>query len=296
MTELPGGDLLAAWYSGTREGHPDVAIICARRLRQNGIWTRPEVLVDTNGKSDGNPLLFTDAQGRVWLFYVTIQQHGWSTALPYFRCSEDGGNTWSDPCAFCDEPGTMFRCRPIRLGDGRLVLPAYDEKTWQGLCFLSDDEGNSWRPAEPISAPTGSIQPAVVELSDGSLLALLRTGGSGGYIWQSRSFDRGETWTPCDATQLFNPNSGIDMIRCTGGELVLAFNHSRSERTPLGVALSEDEGYSWPLRRMVESAPGEYSYPALLQSSSEELHLLYTWRRRKIRHVSFTLDDLRGNK
>ena len=36
---------------------------------------------------------------------------------------------------------------------------------------------------------------------------------------------------------------------------------------------------------MLESEPGEYSYPAVIQGADGLVHITYTWRRRRIKHV-----------
>lgn len=289
LTELPDGSLLAAWYSGLREGATDVAIMAARAERvgrtSSFAWSEPWVLHSTPLLSDGNPTLYTLDDGTVLLFFVTIQSKGWDTARAYTRRSTDGGRTWSEPQRFGDRDGIMFRSRPLRLTSGRLVLPAYDEVTWEGLPFLSDDDGQTWRQMAPMGAPEGCIQPALVELDDGSVLSYLRTGSRDGWIWQTRSTDRAETWSPCEPTSLPNPNAGLDMIRLMDGRLLLAYNPVHRGRERLAVALSADAGQTWE-RTDVEAEPGqEFSYPALLQDSGGRCHLLYTHRRESIKHV-----------
>ena len=36
---------------------------------------------------------------------------------------------------------------------------------------------------------------------------------------------------------------------------------------------------------MLESEPGEYSYPAVIQTSDGLVHVTYTWKRQRIKHV-----------
>jgi predicted neuraminidase len=90
-----------------------------------------------------------------------------------------------------------------------------------------------------------------------------------------------------------NPNAGTDMIRLISGNLLLAFNNSKTGRTPLSLAISEDGGASWKVVKDVESDPGEYSYPSLCQGSDGVIHLTYTFRRETIKHVGFIEDWLK---
>jgi predicted neuraminidase len=138
-----------------------------------------------------------------------------------------------------------------------------------------------------MRAPFGIIQPTIVPAADGRLLALMRTGGRGGLIWQSRSSDGGRTWEPPAPTPLPNPNAACDAVATPSGAIVLAFNNTPSGRCPLSVALSDDGGHTWPYCRAVETAGGEYSYPAIVYAGDGRLHLTYTYRRTHIKHVTF---------
>lgn len=290
VTELPGGDLLAAWYSGTREGAPDVGILAARYSA--GTWSTPIVLVDTPGLSDGNPTLFTAPDGSVILFYVTIQGRGWSSVLPFWKRSTDGARSWSSPKPFSDRRGLMFRSRPLVCSSGRIVLPAYDEITWRGLCLISDDGGQSWRTGGEIVGPDLCIQPAFLERPDGSLFAYLRSGGVHHYLWQSWSVDGGESWAPACSSEFPNPDSGLDLIRSQCGRWVLVCNPLYWQRHHLSLAISDNNAATW-WQIALECEPGaEFSYPQLLETRTGECHLLYTYKRRSIKHMSFRVADL----
>jgi predicted neuraminidase len=52
----------------------------------------------------------------------------------------------------------------------------------------------------------------------------------------------------------------------------------------LNVAVSRD-GLTWEAALVLESEPGEYSYPAVIQTSDGLVHVTYTWKRQRIKHV-----------
>ena len=45
------------------------------------------------------------------------------------------------------------------------------------------------------------------------------------------------------------------------------------------------DGKAWQSVRVLESDPGEYSYPAVIQTSDGLVHITYTWKRERIKHV-----------
>jgi predicted neuraminidase len=245
----------------------------------------------------------------MWLFYVIIDGlgprsllrrtvdsiapvFGWRRAQPFWQRSWDGGQTWESPRQIMEYPGLMFRSHPLVL-PGRIILPVYDENTWQSCMLLSDDDGHSWRLTRPISTPPGNIQPCLAPLSDGRLLAYLRTGGSGGWIWRTTSLDGGETWGTPTPTDIPNPNSGIDLLRLQSGKLALAYNPSDRLRTPLCVAIAGNDE-RWQAQRTMEEGRGEYSYPALFQAPDGIIHLVYTYKRQYIQHARFSESWLAG--
>lgn len=325
ITELPGGELYAVWYAGTGEGKPDVAIVASRLALGASAWSAIEVLVDPPGLPGGNPVVWHDGKGLLHHFYNIIKdpERGWDSAMLYWDRSEDGGLTWLGESPLDEQEGTMVRHRPLRLSDGRIILPAYDEQAWEGLCFISDDHGTTWRRGGRMARGRGAllpairasedrspyallrtgfrslihgtrcIQPAIIERSDGSLHALLRPRVRG-CAWESDSSDGGESWSACVPSALRNPNSGADLIRLRTGEVVACFNDSADKRTPLTVAVSLDEGHTWAGRHDLETEDARFSYPTLMQASDDLVHLVYTWKREGIMHTRMSPDWLRS--
>ncbi|MCK4324713.1 MAG: exo-alpha-sialidase [Armatimonadetes bacterium] len=296
LTALPDA-LFCVWYAGSAEAADDVAVMSACYDIGAGSWADPAVLVDTRGKGDGNTIAhFDDESDRLWLFHTVLQDGGWSSVLLYSRYSDDLGQTWSQSQLFDEEPGMMVRTGMVELASGRWVLPAYDEKSWDSFCYLSDNLGKTWMKGALMPSDAPLIQPAIVQLEDGHLLAYMRSGGQERCVWQSMSGDDGETWEICTATELRNPDSGLDMLRAQSGTLVLIFNNTAEGRSPLHVGLSDDHGMTWPVIEPLETGPGEYSYPSMLQSSDGLIHAVYTYRRQTIKHVAFDLEYVRTQK
>jgi predicted neuraminidase len=82
-----------------------------------------------------------------------------------------------------------------------------------------------------------------------------------------------------------NNNSGIDLARLRDGTLALAFNPVSGDwaaRTPLRLALSFDNGDTWPRHGDIETGPGEFSYPSVIADDGGGVAVVYTWKRRRI--------------
>lgn len=298
LTQTRGGALLCAFYAGDYEKAPNQAIFMAWGQPQGDgtvAWRfEPSPLVDTPGKADGNPVLFTAPDGAVWLFFVTLQGQSWATALLFAMRSLDDGRSWTAPQLLSAVQGYMVRTKPLVLRDGAWLLPLYDERRWHPVFWRSEDAGRTWREVAVLHQWRGLIQPAVVELADGRLVACCRS--TVGRIVRITSTDGGHTWTAPEPTELPNPNAAVDLVRLPDGALVLAFNDSTHQRSPLSIAYSPDETQRWTVIRDLEVGDGEFSYPCLLASADGWVHCVYTYRRQTVRHAAFDRSWLRGGK
>jgi predicted neuraminidase len=73
----------------------------------------------------------------------------------------------------------------------------------------------------------------------------------------------------------------------------LVYNHTPRGRTPLNVAVSEN-GTDWQAALVLENEPGEYSYPAVIQTSDGMVHATYTWKRKHVKHVVINPAELKS--
>lgn len=307
LVTLPNNNILAAWFSGAYETSNDQAIFWSIK-RKDEDWTQPEIFLQSTGNALGQPLFFLNPNGQLWFFFVKVNnprhhqmkfdspppKDSWYSAKPYFIKSDDNGKSWKSPQNLIDYPGLMVRSKPL-LVNRKIILPVYDEIKWESKMLISKDNGISWSITDPIITPNGNIQPTIFVGLNGSLIAYLRPGGNGGFLWRTISKDDGETWTNPTKTNIPNPNSGFDLIKLNSGNLLLAYNNSSTHRTPLSIAISGPDE-KWEFKLNVESGVGEYAYPTLLQTSDRRLHIAYTYRRRHIRYSTFTEDWLLSKK
>jgi predicted neuraminidase len=187
--------------------------------------------------------------------------------------------------------------KPLWLSDGTLVAPSSTESpdrpsTWRVHFERTTDAGVSWTSAFPSASTEGrainAIQPSILVHPGGKLQAVGRTRSQ--QVFETWSSDGGRTWTPISLTSLPNPNSGIDAVTLRDGRHLIVYNHATQGRSPLNVSVSRD-GKTWDASLVLESEPGEYSYPAVIQGLDGHVHITYTWKRQRIKHV--VIDPIR---
>jgi predicted neuraminidase len=109
-------------------------------------------------------------------------------------------------------------------------------------------------------------------------------------IAESWSSDGGSTWSEVAGTKLPNPNSGTDAVTLADGRQLLVYNHTTrqgdfpSGRNMLNVAISKD-GKDWKPVLTLERERGEFSYPAVIQTSDGKVQITYTYQRQSVKHV-----------
>jgi predicted neuraminidase len=283
--------LVAAWFAGTREGAPDVRIWTSRETK--GVWSEPKE-VATGVQADGvrhpcwNPVLFEMTPGVITLFYKVgpDPQRWWGMT----RSSTDAGRTWSKAQRLPDGILGPIKNKPVRLADGTLISPASTESPeqpsrWRVHFERSSDDGKTWTVVQlpaPAGTPIDAIQPSILVHGAGRLQAVGRTRSE--RVFETWSADGGKTWSPMTLTVLPNPSAGTDAVTLADGRHLIVYNHTPRGRTPLNVAVSRD-GKLWEAALVLENEPGEYSYPAVIQTPDGMVHATYTWRRLRIKHV-----------
>ena len=227
IVELKNGEYEAAWFGGTAEGNPDVAIWAARRTATG--WSAPVELAREPGVPTWNPVLFHAKSGRLWLYYKFGPSYTWWTAGR--RHSDDEGRSWS-PIEHL--PAGIYgpiRVKPLVLPSGEIVSGTSVESysSWAAWIELSHDDGVSWtrtgpitlpqleasaqKPTDPsgaLAGPEGIIQPVVVPFGGKHLRLYARS------------------------------SSQIDAVRRRDSRIVLIYNDTASGRTPLNLAVSAD--------------------------------------------------------
>jgi len=317
LVELSDGQLLAAWFAGTHEGHPDVAVWLSSFDGER--WSEPRRVAHEADVPLWNPVLFLDSMDTVWLFYKVGPSIPAWTAV-YIK-SRDGGRSWSAPRLLPAGLLGPAKNKPITLSNGDILCGTSSEtwRAWACWVEISRDGGQTWSKHGPIVLPGhgegnstlgsaswdaerakivvpqdyyGVIQPAIWEYAPGRLKMLMRATLVVGTVCSASSDDYGRSWSIASPTTVPNPNSGLDAVRLMDSRIVMACNPTEKGRTPLSLLLSEDNGQTWPWQMDLETDRGEYSYPSIIQAQDGRLHLVYTYQRTHIRHATLEPDDL----
>lgn len=277
------GDLLAAWYAYPDVEHAGATLVIARRPAGSAAWEPSEAPLPPSAWSAGNPVLFEEPSGRLWLLFVLVEGTYWTDAVLHGASSIDGGRSWSPPALLVPRRGLMVRHPPIQLADGSWLLPAYDERRHRSVLLGGRPPFTAWREVFTFE-DVRLIQPVLVR--EGARLTLLfRPASEPRVIWRSHSTSEGQHWSAPLPTSLPNPLSGIAAMS-VGGRLAAVYNHTdRHERRPLSLAASVDGGRCWGLPRQVDDVAGELSYPSFVAAPDGTLHGVYTYNRRLIKYV-----------
>ena len=290
LVALDDGNFLVAWFGGTKEKDPDVAIWISKGKAGN--WSAPRKVMKIRQDAHWNPVLFKDAKGTIHLYFkVGKEIPSWET---WVTRSTDGGLNWSEAVELVegDKGGRgPVRNKPIPLSDGSWLAGAsHEEGLWDVFVDRSEDEGKTWQATSYLAIDRngfkgkGVIQPTLWESAPGKVHMLCRS--TEGKIYRSDSEDYGKTWRPLYATDMPNNNSGIDLVKLPDGTLVMAYNPvsgNWASRASLNLAVSYDNGLTWPKQFILEndSAKAEYSYPAII-TYGDRIALTYTWKRQRI--------------
>ncbi|MDP7017230.1 MAG: exo-alpha-sialidase [Pirellulaceae bacterium] len=289
--------LVAAWFGGAKEGRADVGVWVS--YHDGSRWSSPQQWA-TGVQHDGrrhpcwNPVLF--------------QPPGDAPTLLFFKVGPNPREWWGEMMVSYDRGRTFrrrrrlpagidgpVRCKPILLDDGELLCGSSTEYDGWRVHFeatrLIDGEPSGWNRVGPINTAKefNAIQPTFLRHADGRLQALCRTKES--VIVTSFSADRGKTWSKLTAIDLPNPNSGIEVVTLKDGRHLLIYNHLGSGKTGWGrrgllnLAISDD-GLKWRKVAVLEQQEGaEFSYPAIIQAADGFVHMTYTWKRQRVKHV-----------
>lgn len=287
ITWCDNGDLLAIWFSCDAESGREMVVLGSRLRKGSSAWSEAELFFKVPDRNMTGSSLLHLPDGRLMHMNGVSNSGDWQNLAMCVRFSDDNGRTWSDPELAA--PGHTKRHQviagPIITADGRIIQccdagPGSHDGT---AIHISHDNGRSWKdPWDGAAMPSfnevesgstiAGIHAGIVELKDGSLMTLGRgntlTDPEGRrHMPKSISKDGGRTWTyhrsglpPIDGGQR------LVLMRLKEGPIMLVSFTDHPQRTPekerglmfngsrgygMYVALSFDEGRTWPVRKLM---------------------------------------------
>lgn len=224
-----------------------------------------------------------------------------------------GAEAWTAATDLIAEPA-FCRHPPQPLADGRWLLPIYRSLEAGGafghdhaelLPLTADGPHLQAAPVYAVPESTGRVHGSLVPSADGERLLQFFRSRLADRVYRSTAAADGASWSAPEAVALPNNNSSIQALRLASGRLALIYNRFCFEpdpsapqpwgeanwprtRWPLSIALSEDDGDSWPWIRDIDtglgfcgtanwSRNGQLAYPSILEGQPGELHIAYSW-------------------
>ena len=305
---LNDGNLRAFWFAGSREGATDVVIQTAVLDTKAGSWSNPEIVIDRVAaekglsryiKKLGNPLPVRSSQGKLQLYFVTVSVGGWAGSSISWIESSDEGVSWSRPQRLITSPAlnlsTLIKAPGFDFADGTLGLPVYHE--WMGkFGELLRIDGGRVIDKRRMSSGRALLQPIVFIDAPEKAVAYFRQARSAGppRIASALTENSGQSWASGADLDLANPNAAIAGLQLSNGDRLIALNDLESARHRLVLAIAPAGTSNWNVIAEVESDEAlinglhrEFSYPSLLLGANGEVHLIYTYDRKKMKHIQF---------
>ena len=343
---ISSNQLGCVWMAGSGEGTAGMSIVMSSLRRESRSWSKPRKISQNDSRSEQNPLLFlSEAKtGEFDLQLIHTAQKvrkpsesrseggtfsmQWTASLKSQRRGQHKGR-WSKAIDLLDTPA-FCRHPPHRRADGRWLLPIYRSLEAGGSfghdyseLLLLEADGSPSGELIPIPNSKGRVHGSLVASADGTQLLQFFRSRQADCIYRSHGSLDGLHWNTPEPIALPNNNSSIQALRLQSGLLAMIFNrfsvqahpteeHAWGEalwprtRWPLSVALSDDDGDSWPWIRDLDHGDGfvgeanwflngQLAYPSILEGMPGELHIAYSWAgRQAIRYLCILEKQILG--
>jgi len=313
------GDLLCVWMGGAGEGQAGMSIYLSRLTESSTLWSEPVCISEDQERSEQNPLLWSMPDGTLHLLHTAQRVRAnedddggafsmqWTARLRT-RHSTDDGYSWSptvdltDSEAFCRNP-------PLFTASSNLLLPIY-RSLQEGNLFGHDytevlcmNQALDSHHFIEVPRSIGRVHGSIVQSEDKSHLIQFFRSRLADRVYRSIGSLDGATWSEPEPTLLPNNNSSIQAYRLSSGRLALIFNRFSLPTTeplhwgdarwpytrwPLSIALSEDDGLTWPYIRDLLQGSGysgeanwhsntRIEYPSILEGPASVIHVSCSW-------------------
>jgi len=299
LVEYKPNEILAAWFGGKYEGAKDVGIYISAYKEKK--WSAPKELIQPLIKNGDtlpcwNPVLFKSKSQNLYLFYkIGKNPREWFGAM---IVSKDNGTTWGEPKYLPDGILGPIRNKPIETAPGTILCGSSTESVntdeWRVHVEEYTEATDSWKKIKVENNQNFDIiQPTFLVHGSNDIQMLSRSKHN--RVVSSWSGDNGKSWIRTSKINVINSNSGIDALTINKNLFLLVNNPLPigkdwfNGRNILDVEYSKD-GLNWSkLFDLEKEEKGEFSYPAIIQTTDKRIHVLYTYDRKYIKHTSFEI-------
>ncbi|WP_213318232.1 exo-alpha-sialidase [Chlamydiifrater volucris] len=289
-----GGRLLVVWEEDSSFGKK-----LSSKEYSGGAWREVNIPQEDDGTSYSNPVLAKISPKEIILFYEKCKGE---LAYSCAKMSSTGGRLWSDEKIL--PPGILGVTRNaplVKRSLGVLYLPVYScypyskKLTSSSAIWLEvvDIKLRKWKSKRGIIYSTAfdkqPKEPALVALSDGSLLLICRNHAGSSYdtgasILFSRSFDDGKSWSEIEAYPWPNPDTAVTAVY--GMETLFIFaNDSLIGPQNLSCFSISSLETEWNGVKQIESGYSEH--PCACLDKDGYMHIVYTVRIKKTKQIKY---------
>jgi len=292
LERTAGGRIFVSWFSGGRQ-EPAVenTVYLSQSDDQGHTFLEPSPMAGSrNGERCYDPTLWIDPNGKLWYIFNRSNRETAEHGV-YARICEQPDATppqWGKEIRLgFDAAALSFRMnKPTVLTSGAWILPVTHAseriEAWfagakqrQGVA-ISKDQGRTWSLHGSLEAPDWALENMIVELKDGRLWMLIRTGA--GVLWQSHSSDQGLNWSKAFPSSIPNPGSRFFVRRLASGNLLLVNHYKFKGRSHITARTSEDDGVTWNEGLLLDER-SNVSYPDGAQDRSGVIWMVHDRQR-----------------
>lgn len=283
LVKMQNGNILCIYNVHTSSSNLYVSTYCKISTDNGASWPSESNLVKagnpgTWGAHEGG--LAVAPNGTILMTY--LKWYSRTNSHVYLMRSFDNGSTWHDG-GILPQSGVYsgYAGNGVTMSDGYTIVMgyAYDNGGsghWTSRFLISTDNGSTWSDGGAVPNPITTDEPEFVELSNGTLYALMR--GETGYLLESYSEDKGVTWSTATSSGIVSPSAPCSIRRYSWSPNIILLvwdENATAVRWPLKIAISYDDCETWVNNTTIKDEGYNVAYPDVIRTENDSI--LVSW-------------------